>query len=185
MTKSEIIKLERNVLDFVQDKFQGKKDKGGTDYIQHLCNVSLAVEAEGKQKSDWYDYGETSSLSMFYHKAAIVALLHDVLEDTDATARDLKELGCDDEIINAVVAITRKTDEQYYFDFIERLNKNDIARLVKIKDLEHNMDIRRLNKFGDYEQNRLKKYWYCWKYLKGEISSLECNNTIHPNRKFR
>lgn len=184
MTKSEIIKLERDVLDFIQDKFQGKKDKGGTDYIQHLWNVADAVETEGKLRSNYYGYDETS-LGMFYHKAFIVALLHDILEDTDATARDLKELGCDDEIINAVVAITRKTDEQYYFDFIERVKKNDIARLVKIKDLEHNMDIKRLNKFGDYEQKRLKKYWYCWKYLKGEISDIECNNTIHPDRKFR
>ena len=47
------------------------------------------------------------------------------------------------------------------------------------------MDIRRLKTFGDYEQKRLKKYWYSWKYLKGEISEIECNNTIHPNRKFR
>ena len=75
--------------------------------------------------------------------------------------------------------------EQYYFDFIDRVNGNDIARLVKIYDLEDNMDIRRLNKFGDYEQKRLKKYWYSWKYLRGEISSVVCNNTIHPDRLFR
>jgi hypothetical protein len=99
--------------------------------------------------------------------------------------QELRDIGCDDEIIDAIKAITRKKEEQYYFDFIKRVSQNDIARIVKIYDLEHNMDIRRLKTFGDYEQKRLKKYWYCWKYLKGEISEIECNNTIHPNRKFR
>ena len=44
-----------------------------------------------------------------------------------------------------------------YFDFIERASKNDIGRIVKIYDLENNMDVRRLNKFGDYEQF----YYFC------------------------
>ena len=47
------------------------------------------------------------------------------------------------------------------------------------------MDVRRLNKFGEYEQKRLKKYWYSWKFLKGEINELVANNEIHPDRKFR
>ena len=47
------------------------------------------------------------------------------------------------------------------------------------------MDIRRLNKFGDYEQKRLKKYWYSWKFLKKEIDEVTANNEIHPDRKFR
>ena len=182
MSKKDLINLELVVIDFIRNKFQDKVDKGGNNYIQHLLNVAYAVEAEAKIHSN---YINESSLSIFYQKAYIVALLHDTLEDTDATEQDLRDLGCDDEIINAVIAITRRKDEQYYFDFIERVKQNDIAKLVKIKDLENNMDIKRLNKFGDYEQKRLKKYWYCWKYLKGEISDIECNNTIHPDRKFR
>ena len=183
MLKSEIMKLERSVLDFVTELFKDKKDNGGTDYIQHLWNVAEAVETEGQQRSNWHDYGE-SSLSLFYHKAYVTALLHDTLEDTDTSIEELKALGCGDEIIDAVIAITRKHTETY-FEFIDRVKKNDIAKLVKIKDLEHNMDVRRLSKFGDYELKRLKKYWYCWKYLKGEISAIECNNTIDPNNKIR
>ena len=182
MTKSEIMTLERSVLDFVTELFKDKKDNGGADYIQHLWNVAYAVETEGKQRSNWNDF--ESSLSLFYHKAFIVALLHDTLEDTDTSVEELKALGCDNEIIDAVIAITRKHTETY-FEFIVRVNNNDIAKLVKIKDLEHNMDIRRLSKFGDYELKRLKKYWYSWKYLKGEISDIECNNTIDPNNKIR
>lgn len=177
MTKEEIRHLEIETLHFVEDLFQSKKDNGGTEYIQHLWNVAEAVSLEGKLRSDWYDGGETT-LSMFYHKAYVVALLHDTLEDTDATIEDLIKLGCDDEIIDAVVCISRLENESY-FDFIDRVKKNDIARLVKIKDLEHNMDIRRLSKFGDYELKRLKKYWYCWKYLKGEITKDECLTNIN------
>ena len=182
MSKSEIRTLERSVLNFVTELFKYKKDNGGADYIKHLLNVAEKIEDEGKLRSNWYDFGE-SSLSLFYHKAYIVALLHDTLEDTDTTIDELKALGCDDEIIDAVIAITRKHTETY-FEFIDRVKKNDIAKLVKIKDLEHNMDVRRLSKFGDYELKRLKKYWYCWKYLKGEISAIECNNIIDPNNKI-
>ena len=115
-------------------------------------------------------------------KAIIVAILHDILEDTECTTTVLFDEGFDEEIIDAVVAITRKKNEQYYFDFIERVSKNPIAKIVKICDLENNMDIRRLNKFGDYEMKRLKKYWHCWKFLKGELTADEVNNAIHPNR---
>lgn len=187
MTSLEIKKLERVVLELVKNKFKDKVDCGGTEYIHHLLNVAQSVENEGEQRSNYYDYGE-SSLSMFYHKAFIVALLHDILEDTDTDINELVEIGCDDEIINAVVCITRvQIEKKYepYFEFIERVKKNDIARLVKIKDLEHNMDIRRLSKLGDYELKRLKKYWYCWKYLKGEISDIEVHNTLYPNDKWR
>ena len=75
-------------------------------------------------------------------------------------------------IIEAIKSVTRKKEEQYYFDFIERARNNDIGRLVKIYDLENNMDIKRLSTFGDYEQKRLKKYWYAWKYLKGWMRRL-------------
>ena len=47
---------------------------------------------------------------------------------------------------------------------------------VKIYDLEDNMNIKRLNKFDESDQKRLRKYFYCQKYLKGEISAVKCNN---------
>ena len=175
----EISKFEAQrkiVYDFVIDLFKDKVDKGGHPYIGHLTRVCKAVEQEKEEKCT------DSKLSLFYEKACIVALLHDVLEDTEMTTADLKLKGFDNEIIKAVDALTRQKEENKYFDFIERVAKNDIARIVKIYDLEDNMDIRRLNVFDEYEQKRLRKYFYCWKYLKGEISAVQCNNTIHPDR---
>ena len=183
MTSLEIKKLERKVLDFIQIKFQGKTDKGGTEYIQHLWNVAESVENEGKKRSNWYDYGE-SSLSLFYHKAYIVALLHDIIEDTDTTYEQLEDIGCDEEIVEAIKSVTHNKNENY-FDFIVRSGKNDIGRIVKRYDLENNMDITRLKEFGEYEMKRLQKYWYSWMYLKGEKTEIEVHNTLYQNDKWR
>lgn len=173
MTELELVKLETNVNKLIITKFSDKKDKGGHDYLQHLYAVAEAVEKE------WLSEVAVSSCGEFTKKAYIIALLHDILEDTDCTIQELINIGCDNEIIEAIQSVTRRKDEQYYFDFIKRANKNPIGRIVKTYDLENNMDIRRLSKFGDYEQKRLKKYWYSWKYLKGEITEKEAEKEIN------
>lgn len=174
-------KVELNAVHLIEKYFKDKKDKGGNDYFTHLWTVAMEVKKEAyKEVND-----KNSSKGIFYQKAVIVALLHDILEDTDCTEDELREIGCDDEIIEAIKSVTRSKDEQYYFDFIERASKNDIGRLVKKYDLENNMDVRRLKTFGDYEQKRLKKYWYAWMFIKGEINSLSANNAMHPDRLFK
>ena len=176
MTKLELAKLRTDVHKLIFKYFKDKKDAGGHDYLQHLYAVAEGVEKEGNYVGADID----ASLRLFYDTAFIVALLHDILEDTDCTVQELKSIGCDDNIIEAIKSVTRRKDEQYYFGFIERVSKNPIGRLVKIHDLENNMDVRRLSKFGDYEQKRLKKYWYSWKYLKREISAEDAIAAIHP-----
>ena len=162
--------------------FVDKIDKGGNKYINHLWYVADCISKEADNKcSDKY-----STLGIFYNKAFIVALLHDIIEDTDLELDDLIKEGIDDkEILNAIDSVTRRKNEQYYFDFIKRASKNDIGRIVKIYDLENNMDIKRLTKFGDYEQKRLNKYWWSWKFLKGDVSAVEANNNIHKDRLFK
>jgi hypothetical protein len=173
--------LQSAALNLVKKYFNDKYDKGGHSYKEHLYAVAQAIDDEKKKKvSD-----RNSTLAIFYDKCWIVGILHDILEDTECTVEELKINGFDDEIIEAIQSVTRKKDEQYYFDFIERVSKNDIGRIVKIYDLENNMDIRRLNEFGEYEQKRLRKYFYSWKFLKGEINALSANNIIHPDRKWR
>lgn len=175
MNELELAKLTANASKLILDEFADKKDAGGHDYLQHLYAVADAIDKE----ANYEVVVKHSALSVFYSKAYIVALLHDILEDTECTIQELKNIGCDDEIIEAIQSVTRRKDEQYYFDFIKRAHKNPIGRLVKIYDLENNMDVRRLSKFGDYEQKRLKKYWYSWKYLKGEITEKEAEKEIN------
>lgn len=146
--------------------FEGKVDKGGNDYRYHLYDVANRIEKS-------YSFGVDRE------KGMIVGLLHNILEDTECTVETLKENGFDDEIIDAIVAITRRKDEHSYFDFINRVKSNEIARVVKIYDLENNMDIRRLSKLEEKDLKRLKKYWYCWKYLKDEIDEETCINSLN------
>ena len=107
-----------------------------------------------------------------------MALLHDIIEDTDMTRDMLSKEGIDDiEILDAIESVTRQKNEKY-FDFIKRVSKNNIGRIVKIYDLENNMDIKRLNTFGEYEKKRLNKYWWSWRYLLGIASENEVLKNI-------
>ena len=86
----------------------------------------------------------------------IVALLHDVVEDTPITLDDLRDKGYSDEIIVAIDALTRRTDETYSA-YIERLSNNKLARRVKIADLQHNLDPERTKMLDNASlQNRYR-----------------------------
>jgi len=167
-------KLYHNTIHLIHIWFKDKKDKGGNDYIEHLYAVENSIwdllhNIECCKIDDIEVYDTL-------RKALIVALLHDILEDTECTELQLREAGCDDEIIDAIKSVTRRKDEHNYFDFIKRAKQNKIGRIVKRFDLENNMDIRRLNKLEDYDLKRLKKYWYSWRFINDEISEAELNS---------
>lgn len=168
-----ISNMHQKALDLVDIYFKDKKDKGGNDYRNHLWDVARNLgEYASKQCKDKY-----SSLGIYYNKAFIVALLHDLFEDTSVDAEMLIAAGIDDpEVISAIAALTKMKNERY-IDYIKRVYLNDIARLVKIFDLENNMDIRRLPTFNEKDIKRTKKYWFCWKFLKDEldIETVEAN----------
>lgn len=128
-----------------REAHKGQRDKAGQDYIGHPIRVS------GQCKSK---------------KAKIAALLHDTIEDTFVTADYLKECGFDNDVVNAVLALSRGADETYA-QFILRASKNKIAREVKIADLEDNMDVRRLEELTDKDLARIRKYLHAWRFLKG------------------
>lgn len=121
---------------FAYNKHKGQKDLAGKEYFGHLKRVS-----EGLITTD----------------EIIVAYLHDVLEDTDATIDDLIQLGLSDEQITAIRLMTKKKGDNYD-EYIDRIKGNKIARQVKIKDLEDNMDLTRLLHLEEKDIERLKKY---------------------------
>lgn len=133
--------------------FEGKTDKGGDPYINHALRVDIGVDKE------------TTLDECTKWRCKIAALLHDVVEDTDVTLEDLKSKGFDDDVIEAVDLLTRQYGVSY-ISYVCNIEKNEIARIVKIHDLEDNCNIMRLPKFGHYEQARLKKYFESWCYLK-------------------
>ena len=127
--------LEKAIL-FATKAHKGQKDKGGNCYILHPIRVMFYCEKEQEQ---------------------ITAVLHDVLEDTNKTQEDLKKAGFSDEIIEAVVCLTKQKKEDY-FDYIKRVKKNKIARVVKLADLKDNMNLKRLSNITEKDRLRVEKY---------------------------
>ncbi len=114
----------------------GQVDRAGQPYILHPLRVMLKMSNE---------------------EARIVAVLHDVLEDTEVTAHDLAAEGFSEEIIEAVQAMSRRDDEDYEA-FIQRAKQNSIARTVKMADIEDNMDPSRNLEPSVKDMERLSKY---------------------------
>lgn len=87
----------------------------------------------------------------------IVALLHDVVEDTPYTLDDLTELGFPLEAVEAIGLMTHK-DGVPYMDYVAKIKGNPIARAVKLADLRHNSDLTRLNRVDSTALSRVEKY---------------------------
>lgn len=94
----------------------------------------------------------------------IVAIFHDTIENTFVTAEDLIHEGFSKEIVDAIIALSRN-DGESYMDFIRRCKQNELARKVKIADIEDNMDISMITEPSVEDYERVKKYQKAWKEL--------------------
>ena len=95
----------------------------------------------------------------------MVAVLHDSVEDSNLTLADLSGEGFPPRIVDAVDAITNRKGESYEA-YIHRVQAHPIALRVKLADLEHNMDIRRMTQIHQHDLARLDKYHKTWKNLR-------------------
>ena len=86
-----------------------------------------------------------------------VALLHDVVEDTDITFEDLTEMGFPAEVTDALKLLTHEKDVEY-MDYVEKIKHNSIAKAVKLADLRHNSDTTRLDAIDEKALKRVEKY---------------------------
>lgn len=136
--------MEEMALEIATRAHSGQKDKAGKDYIGHPKRVA--------------DRCSTA-------KERIVALLHDTVEDSDVTPEYLAESGFPEEIIDAVLSVTRREGESYE-DFVRRAAENPVGRQVKLHDLEDNLDILRLEVLTEKDLGRLNKYMRAYRYLK-------------------
>lgn len=87
----------------------------------------------------------------------VVALLHDVIEDTDYTIDDLTQMGFNKAITDALVLLTHD-DDTPYMDYVAKIKQNPIAKAVKLADLAHNSDITRLDTVDHKALLRKEKY---------------------------
>ena len=95
--------------------------------------------------------------SMMDEDTTCVALLHDIVEDSDMALEQLHDEGFPDEVVEAVKLLTH--DESVpYFEYVAVLKDNKIAREVKMADLKHNSDISRLDVVTDRDLKWMEKY---------------------------
>lgn len=114
----------------------GQVDKGGHPYILHPLAVMMNVETNVEK---------------------IVAVLHDVLEDTELTLNDLESEGFGYDVLIPLGILTKGKGVSYD-DYIKQIAKNNVARNVKIQDIRNNMDLSRIENLSKKDFERNEKY---------------------------
>lgn len=115
---------------------EGQSDKAGEPYILHPLRIMLRLSSTEER---------------------VVAVLHDVVEDSDISLEDLRAEGFSEKIIEAIHSVTKEPGESYE-DFINRALSNPIARRVKLVDLEDNSNLSRIKDPTDIDLKRIEKY---------------------------
>ena len=113
-------------------------DKGGNPYILHPMKVMHYTRSEDTE-------------------VMIIAVLHDVVEDTDVTLEDLRMAGFSWRVIEGVDGVTKR-DGETKEESLQRVMRNHDSVIVKMADLRHNSDIRRLKGITEKDFKRME--WY-------------------------
>ena len=139
-------KMTKLALKLCFEAHKTQTDKSGMPYVFHPFHLAEQMRDED---------------------TTVVALLHDVIEDTDNTLDDLRELGFEDRVISAIALMTHD-DAVPYMEYVAEIKKNPIARAVKLADLRHNSDMTRLDTVSPWDEKRAKKYAEAIRLLESE-----------------
>jgi len=135
MTRGELL---NKMLVLATNRHAGQFDKGGNPYILHPLKVMYYLKSNDEELQ-------------------CIALAHDLVEDTDTTYDELREMGFTDRIIQGIAALTKLPGESYE-QYKGRVKDNPDAVRVKMADLRHNTDIRRLKGVTERDLARVEKY---------------------------
>lgn len=135
--------LERAIA-IALEAHQGQTDRYGAPYILHPLHVMTQMDTEPEM---------------------MAAVLHDVLEDSELTLEALRDEGFSAEVLEAVRLLTHDATKRSYQEYVHRLKPNPIAVKVKLADLRHNMDVRRMDRVEERDAVRLEKYRRAWEAL--------------------
>ena len=128
--------LTKKAMRIAYEAHKGQVDKNGVPYIYHPTHLAEQMKDE---------------------PTTCVALLHDVVEDTDMTFEQLKAEGFTPEIIAALKLMTHDKNVPY-MDYVSKIKNNPIASKVKLADLKHNSDLSRLDHADERALLRAEKY---------------------------
>ncbi len=128
--------MTKKALKLCFEAHKEQTDKTGLPYVFHPFHLAEQMQTE---------------------ETVIAALLHDVVEDTDITLKELSDMGFPKDVLDALALLTH--DETVpYSDYVAKLKYNPIARAVKLADLEHNSDLSRLDTVDEAALHRVEKY---------------------------
>jgi (p)ppGpp synthase/HD superfamily hydrolase len=135
--------LTKKALKLCFEAHKEQTDKSGMPYVFHPFHLAEQMADEA---------------------TTVVALLHDVVEDTELTFEDLEKQGFNDEIIKALMLLTHEKSVPY-MEYVGEIKKNKIATKVKLADLKHNSDLSRLSVIDEKALKRKEKYEKAIKFL--------------------
>lgn len=134
------------------ERHAGQTEKpGGTPYVLHPLRVMERVKDP---------------------EAKVVAVLHDVVEDTPTTPDDLRRMGFPERVIQGILSVSRREGESYA-DFVVRAKADPLGKLVKLADLEDNFNLPRTLLRPDRLDSdlaRLRRYALSYKFLTDELA---------------
>jgi len=133
----------------VTQQFDGKYDKSGKPYVLHLLKVMHYTKTEDEELQ-------------------CIALGHDLLEDTSVTPIDLMDMGFSERVITAIMNLTKLKDEPED-EYLARVMRSRDSIIVKLADLRHNSDIRRLKGLRGKDFERMQKYHRMYLILSAAI----------------
>ena len=144
--------LTKQALKLCFEAHRDQIDKSGMPYVFHPFHLAEQMDTE---------------------ESTIVALLHDIVEDTDYTLQDLKALGFPSNVIDALALMTHDPRVPY-MEYVKGISANPLATKVKLADLRHNSDLSRLDSVDEKALSRVKKYAAAIELLE----SVACQATI-------
>ena len=129
-------KQTKRALSLCFEAHKDQRDKSGMPYVFHPFHLAEQMTDE---------------------ETTVVALLHDVIEDTEYTLADLREMGFEPRVLEAIALMTH-APEVPYMEYVAAIKRNPIARAVKLADLRHNSDASRLDTVTPRDEARAAKY---------------------------
>lgn len=131
-------KMTKKALIISYNAHKNQVDKSDIPYVFHPFHLAEQMDSE---------------------EAVIIALLHDVVEDTVWTMDDLEKQGFSSDVIDALKILTHSEDTDY-LEYIRQIQKsiNPYVVSVKLADLKHNCDLSRLDYVDKKTLKRIEKY---------------------------
>jgi hypothetical protein len=139
-----------DAIELVLKNFRGVRDKGNEPYVLHCLRVMLGVSDPNARQ---------------------VAVMHDLVEDTEVSLADLRQQGFHDDVVDALALVTHDASLTYA-EYVVRLKRNPLSRQVKLADLRDNYSIDRVayrEEHASKDARRTQRYILSYQFLTDKI----------------